>query len=82
MAESQRMTTAEVVRKTLIDEHADFLAEAVAVVAAQLMEAEISTEIGAQGGVVLILEGAILLSAGALGMQRFLTGSRRFEPAD
>jgi hypothetical protein len=41
MAESQSMTTAEVVRKTLIDEHADFLAEAVALVAAQLMEAEI-----------------------------------------
>jgi putative transposase len=52
MAESQSMTTAEVVRKTLIDEHADFLAEAVALVAAQLMEAEISTEIGAGHGEV------------------------------
>jgi putative transposase len=52
MAESQSMTTAEVVRKTLIDEHADFLAEAVALVAAQLMEAEISEQIGAQRGEV------------------------------
>ncbi len=52
MAERQSMTTAEVVRKTLIDEHADFLAEAVALVAAQLMEAEISTEIGATRGEV------------------------------
>ena len=35
MAESQSMTTAEVVAKTLIDEHADFLREAVAMVAAR-----------------------------------------------
>jgi len=46
------MTTAEVVRKTLIDEHADFLADAVAMVAAQLMEAEISEEVGAGRGEV------------------------------
>ena len=52
MAESQSMTTAEVVAKTLIDEHADFLREAVALVAAQLMEAEITTEIGAGRGEV------------------------------
>src|SRR5215207_2207536 len=52
MAEGQSMTTAEVVAKTLIDEHADFLAEAVALVAAQLMEAEITTEIGARRGEV------------------------------
>ena len=42
MAESQSMTTAEVVAKTLIDEHADFLRDAVALVAAELMEAEIA----------------------------------------
>ena len=47
MAESQSMTTPEVVAKTLIDEHADFLREAVAMVAAELMEAEISAQIGA-----------------------------------
>jgi putative transposase len=52
MAEGQSMTTAEVVAKTLLDEHADFLKEAVAMVAAQLMEAEISTEIGAGRGEV------------------------------
>ena len=42
MAESKSMTTAEVVAKTLLDEHAAFLREAVAMVAAQLMEAEIT----------------------------------------
>ena len=52
MAESQSMTTAEVVAKTLISEHADFLREAVAMVATQLMEAEISSEIGAARGEV------------------------------
>jgi putative transposase len=50
MAESQSMTTREVVAKILIDEHADFLREAVAMVAAQIMEAEISCEIGAAKG--------------------------------
>jgi putative transposase len=50
MAESQSMTTAEVVAKTMIDEHSDFLREAVKLVARELMEAEISTEIGATRG--------------------------------
>ena len=50
MAERQSMTTPEVVAKTLITEHGDFLREAVAMVAAQLMEAEISGEIGAGRG--------------------------------
>ncbi len=50
MAESQSMTTAEVVAKTLIDEHPDFLREAVAMVARELMEAEIAGEIGAARG--------------------------------
>jgi transposase-like protein len=52
MAENRSMTMAEVVAKTLIDEHHDFLKEAVGVVAGQLMEAEISTEIGAGRGEV------------------------------
>jgi transposase-like protein len=52
MAESQSMTTPEVVAKTLIDEHADFLREAVAMVAAEIMEAEVSAEIGAGKGEV------------------------------
>ena len=52
MAEHQSMTTAEVVAKSLIDEHADFLREAVVIVARELMEAEIPAEIGAtRGGV-------------------------------
>jgi putative transposase len=52
MAERQSMTTQELVRKTLLDEHGDFLREAVALVAAQLMEAEITAEIGAGRGEV------------------------------
>ncbi len=52
MAESQSMTTAEVVEKVMESEHADFLREAVALVAAQLMEAEITAEIGAAKGEV------------------------------
>ena len=50
MAESQSMTTPEVVAKTLIAEHGDFLREAVAMVARELMEAEIAGEIGARRG--------------------------------
>ena len=50
MAERQSMTTTELVRRTLLEEHGDFLKEAVAMVAAQLMEAEISAEIGAERG--------------------------------
>ena len=42
MADRQSMTTQELVRRTLLDEHGDFLREAVAMVAAQLMEAEIT----------------------------------------
>ncbi|MGH2990268.1 MAG: IS256 family transposase [Solirubrobacterales bacterium] len=52
MAEGQSMTTAEVVRKVMESEHADFLREAVATVAAQLMDAEITAEIGAARGEV------------------------------
>lgn len=47
MAESQSMTTPEVVAKTLIAEHPDFLREAVAMMAAELIEAEISAQVGA-----------------------------------
>jgi putative transposase len=52
MAEGQRMTAAEVVEKVLRSEHADFLREAVALIARELMEAEISAEIGAELGEV------------------------------
>ena len=44
------MTTPEVVAKTLIDEHSDFMREAVAIVAREIMEAEISGQIGALRG--------------------------------
>jgi hypothetical protein len=36
------MTTQQLVRRTLLDEHGDFLQEAVAMVAAELMDAEIA----------------------------------------
>jgi transposase-like protein len=52
MAESQSMTSAGVVAKALIDEHADFLRESVAMIAAELMEAEIERQIGAGRGEV------------------------------
>jgi len=52
MTDRQSMTTQELVRRTLLDEHGDFLREAVALVAAQLMDAEISGQIGAGHGEV------------------------------
>jgi len=53
MAADKSMTTsAEVVAKTLIDEHADFLRESVRMVARELMEAEITGQIGAGRGEV------------------------------
>ena len=52
MADERSMTTQEVVRRTLLDEHGDFLREAVAMVAAQLMDAEISGQVGAGHGEV------------------------------
>lgn len=50
MAESQSMTSAGVVAKALIEEHADFLRESVAMIAAEIMEAEIERQIGARRG--------------------------------
>jgi putative transposase len=52
MAESQSMTSAEVVAKALIEEHSDFLKESVAMIAAEIMEAEIARQIGAGKGEV------------------------------
>jgi putative transposase len=52
MAEVQRMTTADVVAKVMAGEHGDFVRDAVALVARELMEAEISAEVGAQRGEV------------------------------
>jgi Transposase, Mutator family len=50
MTATHSMTTAELVAKTLIDEPGDFLRESVALVARELMEAEISSDIGAELG--------------------------------
>jgi transposase-like protein len=47
MAEGQGMTTADVVAKVMAGEHGDFVREAVALVAHELMDAEITEEIGA-----------------------------------
>ena len=52
MAEEARMTVAEVVANVLAGEHGDVLREAVAIVARELMEAEVSAEIGAGRGEV------------------------------
>ncbi len=52
MAESQSMTSAGVVAKALIEEHSDFLRESVAMIAAEIMEAEIERQIGAGRGEV------------------------------
>jgi len=52
MAEAHSMTAAERAAKTLLDEHADVLRDAVAMVVAQPMEAEVSAEIGAAPGEV------------------------------
>jgi putative transposase len=52
MAVEHRMTTADVVAKVMSGEHGDFVREAVALVARELMEAEISVEVGAERGEV------------------------------
>src|SRR6266513_2865278 len=52
MAEERRMTVADVVANVLAGEHGDFVREAVAIVARESMEAEVSAEIGAGRGEV------------------------------
>jgi transposase-like protein len=52
MADGHSMTAAERAAKTLLSEHADVIRDAVATVVAQLMEAEITAEIGASHGEV------------------------------
>lgn len=49
MAEGRRMTAADVAG-VLAGEHGDFVREAVALVARELMEAEVSVEVGAELG--------------------------------
>ena len=50
MAESQSMTAADVVAKVMGGEHGDFVCEAVALIARELMEAEVTAEVGAELG--------------------------------
>jgi putative transposase len=50
VAGADRMTIEEVVRKVLLDEHADVIREAVKAVAAEMMELEVSELIGAELG--------------------------------
>ena len=50
MAGADRMAVEEVVRKVLVDEHADVLRESVRWLAQQLMEVEVSELIGAERG--------------------------------
>ena len=50
MAGADRMTIEEVVRRVLLDEHADVMREAVKAVCAELMEAEVSEQVGAERG--------------------------------
>src|SRR3954453_18160414 len=50
MAGADRMTIEEVVKKMLLDEHADVIREAVKAVAAEMMELEVSELIGAGRG--------------------------------
>jgi putative transposase len=50
MAGADRMQVEEVVRKVLVDEHADVLRESVRWLAGQLMEVEVSELIGAEHG--------------------------------
>ena len=52
MAEERRMTAAQVVDKLMSSEHADVVRESVAWVVAELMEAEVAGQIGAELGEV------------------------------
>ncbi len=54
MAEVQSMTVADVVAKTMDGRFEDFVREAVALVARELMEAEVSAEVGAGRGEVAL----------------------------
>src|SRR5215210_6833964 len=50
MAGAERMTIEEVVRKVLVDEHADVIREAVRALAAEMMELEVCELVGAERG--------------------------------
>jgi putative transposase len=50
VAGQERMTTEEVVRKVMLDEHADVLRESLGLLVRELMEAEVSELVGAELG--------------------------------
>ena len=50
MADRPRMTAAQLANKLLVDEHPDVLRESAAWMAAELMEAEVAAQIGAEFG--------------------------------
>jgi putative transposase len=50
MADGQSMTIEQVVRKVMVDEHADVLRESVRLVAQQMMESEVTELVGAAHG--------------------------------
>ncbi len=50
MAGQERMTTEEVVRRVLLDEHADVLRESLGLLVRELMEVEVSELVGAELG--------------------------------
>ena len=50
MADRPRMTAAQLANKLLVDEHPDVLRESAAWMAAELMEAEVAAQIGAELG--------------------------------
>jgi putative transposase len=52
MAEMRRMTPVELVDKVMSSEHADVVRESVAWVAAEIMDAEVSNQVGAELGEV------------------------------
>ncbi len=50
MAGQERMAVEEVVRRVLVDEHADVLREALGLLVRELMEVEVSELVGAELG--------------------------------
>ena len=52
MAEKRRMTPVELVDKVMSSEHADGVRDSVAWVAAEIMEAEVAAQVGAELGEV------------------------------
>ena len=85
MADGQSMTVADVVAKTMDGRLEDFVREAVALVARELMEGEISAEVGAGLGEIapetrLRIAMGIARGRGRRGLGRSSCSSRRSVP--